>query len=273
MRSVWSRLAGLSWKWRLLLLLLMIILIVVVLVPAVTYLLRARDVPDYSEIVPQATMTYLVSYDSGDGLVNDSEWTLIVAETGVTKGSEFCIHIVTVIDPYPERKVNAIIVGSAKAKVGTIELWYSQDDLRILYGQNMLVNAPIVNTLVTRATYSGYDGYPGRPYSLGDSWTYEVFCDPDTFLQADWTDSYHAEVVADDEIVKVGDTEYECFKVVHTLVDTTIGIPSGAGVGSTFVEFWPKDSRSIVSLKVEDYLHYVGVETRILIDADPMPSL
>lgn len=251
----------------------MIVLIVVVIVPAVMYLLRARDVPDYSEIVPLATMTYLVNYDSGDGLVNDSEWTLIVAETDVTKGSESCIHIVIVIDPYPERKVNAIIVGSAIAKVGTFELWYSQDDLRVMYGEGMLVDAPIVNTLVTKSTYSGYENYPGRPYSLGDSWTYEVFCDPDTFLLSEWTDSYHAEVVADDEIVKVGDTEYECFKVVHTLVDTTIGITPGAGVGSTFVEFWPKDERSIVALKVVDSLHYMGVETRILIDADPIPWL
>jgi hypothetical protein len=79
-------------------------------------------------------------------------------------------------------------------------------------------------------------------------------------------------VVADDEIVKVGDTEYECFKVVHTLVGTTIGITPGTGVGSTFVEFWPKDCRSIAPLKVENYLNYIGIETRILIDADPMPS-
>ena len=273
MRRIWSRLTELSWKWRLLFLILMIILIVVVVVPAVTYLLRARDVPDYSEIAPQATMTYLVSYDSGDGLVNDSEWTLMVAETDVTKGSESCIHMVTVIDPYPKRKVNAKIVGSAIAKVGSIELWYSQDDLRVLYAESMLVDAPLVNTLVTKATYSGYENYPGRQYSLGDSWTYEVFCDPDSFLQPEWTDYYHAEVVADDEIVKVGNTEYECFKVVHTLIDTTIGITPGAGVGSTFVEYWPKDGKSIVALKAEDSLHFVGVETRILIDADPMPSL
>lgn len=273
MRRMWYKLAKLSWKWRLLLALLIIVFIVVVVVPAVTYLSRARDVPTYSEVVPQATMTYLVIYDSGDGLVNESEWTLTVAETNVVKGSQPCIHAVTVIEPYPERKFNATIVGTATAKIGTIELWYCQDDLRILYGENMLVNAPLVNTLVTQAAYTGYDGYPGRPYSLGDSWTYEVFCDPDTILQSEWTDSYHVEVVADDEVVKVGDTEYECYKVVHTLVGTTIGIVPGAGVGSTFVEYWPKDCRSIAPLKVENYLNYIGIETRIMVDAYPMPSL
>lgn len=271
MRSVWSRLAGLSWKLRLLLVL-VIVFVVVVLVPAVTYVLRARDVPDYSEIVPQATMTYLVSYDSGDGLVNESEWTLTVADTNVVKGSNHCIHAVTVIEPYPERKANAKLVGTATVNVGTIELWYCQEDLRVLHGESMLVNAPLVNTMVTKTTYSGYDGYTGQPYSLGDSWTYEVFCDPDTFLQADWTDSYRAEVVADDEIVKAGDTEYECFKVVHTLVGTTLDTAPGAGVGSRIVEYWPKNCRSLAPLKAEDNMHYIGVETRILVDADPMPS-
>jgi hypothetical protein len=155
-------------------------------------------------------MTYLVSYDSGDGLVNESEWTLTVAETDIVKGSEHCIHAVTMIEPYPERKFKAKLVGNATAKVGTIEMWYCQEDLRALYSESMLIDAPLVNTLVTKMIYSGYEQYPGRPYSLGDNWTYEVFCDPDTFLQSDWTDSYRAVVVVDDEIVEVGDKEYEC---------------------------------------------------------------
>ena len=273
MRNVWFRLTRINWKWRFLLILIPIAVIVVVIVPAGTYISRVRDVPTYGDIVPQATMTYLVSYDSGDGLVNESEWILTVAETNMPKGTSHCIHAVTVIEPYPERKFHAKIIGTATAKVGTIELWYCQDDLRILYGENMLVNAPFVNTMVTQAAYSGYDGYPGQPFSLGDCWTYEVFCDPDTILQSEWTDSYRAEVVADDEIVKVGNTEYECIKVVHTLVDTTIGISSGGGVGSTFVEYWPKNCISLAPLKTEDNMHYIGVETRILVEADPMPSL
>ena len=272
MRNVWFRLTRINWKWRFLAILILIAVIVVIVVPAATYLSRARDVPTYDDIEPQATMTYLVSYDSGDGLVNESLWTLTVADTNSIKGADYCIHAVTVIEPYPERKFNAKIVGTATVNVGTIELWYCQEDLRILYGENMLINAPLVNTMVTKATYRGYNGYSGQPYSLGDSWTYEVYCDPDTSLQADWTDSYHAEVVADDEIVEIGNQEYECFKVVHTLVGTTLDTTPGDGLGSTFVEYWPKNCRSIAPLKAEDNMHYIGKETRILIYADPMPS-
>ena len=95
----------------------------------------------------------------------------------------------------------------------------------------------------------------------------------DTGLQPDWTDSYRVEVVADDEIVYVGDVEIECFKVVHTLVETTSRVPAGAGVGSTQVEYWPRDGRSIAPLKVETTVDFVGVEIRIAVDADPMPPL
>jgi hypothetical protein len=229
-------------------------------------------VPDYSEVSSQATMTYVVSYDSGDGVANDCEFMLKAELIDITESSERCLHTVAVIDPYPERKFNAAILGTAKAKIGTSETWRSEDDLRVLRSQGMLVDAPLVNTMVTSAAYSGYDGYPGWPYNLGDSWTYEVFCDPDTFLQAEWTASLHAEVVADDVVVSVGDVEYECFKVVHTLVGTTLGTPSGAGVGSTFVEYWPKDCRSIAPIKVQDYSSYIGIETWVMVDADPMPQ-
>jgi hypothetical protein len=65
--------------------------------------------------------------------------------------------------------------------------------------------------------------------------------------------------------------EYECCKVVHTLVETTLDTTPGAGVGSTIVEYWPNNCRSISPLKVENYLSYIGNETQIIIDADPMP--
>jgi hypothetical protein len=217
-------------------------------------------------------MTYLIRYDSGDGLVNSCECTLKVAETGATIGSEPCIHTVTVIEPYPQRQFNAIILGTAKARVGTVETWRSEHDLRVIHSEGMLVDAPLVNTLMTRSTYSGYDGYTGWPYSVGDSWTYEVHSDPDTFLQAPWTDSHRAEVVADDVCVSIGDAEYECFKVVHTLVGSTLSTHSGAGIGSTFVEYWPKDCRAFAPIKMENYVSYIGTETWTLVDADPMCS-
>jgi hypothetical protein len=242
-------------------------------VPSAYYLSRARDVPDYSDLLPEATMTYLVSYDSGDGLVNESVFTLKVAESGLAEDSVTTYRTVTEYDPLPKRKVNAIIVGSTTLTLGEDEIWRDEDDLRILHKETMQVDLPIVNTAQSQLTYSGYEGHPGWPYSLGDTWTYAVLFEPDIALQPDWTDSYRAEVVADDEIIYVGDVEFECFKVVHTLVETTSRVPAGAGVGSTLVEHWPRDGRSIAPLKVETTVDFVGMETRILVDADPMPPL
>ena len=272
MRRIWSRLRRIGWKWRLLLLVVVIVICVAVVAPSVYYLLRARDVPDYSEILPKATMTYLVSYDSGEGLVNESTYTLKVAEIDVAIGSDTCFYTVTVMDPLPERKVNAIIVGSTKVTLATEETWRSQEDFRILRQEAMQINLPIVNTAITVSTYSGYDGYPGWPYSLGDSWTYEVFRDSDTSLQPSWTDTFHAEVVADDAVVVAADVNYECFKVVHTLVDTENSTPGGGGVGSTRVEYWANNGRSIAPLKIESTVTYIGIESFIMIDSDPPPG-
>ena len=272
MHKIWSRLTGLGWKWRLLLLALVVVIGVVVVAPSVYYLSRARDAPDYSEILPKATMTYLVSYDSGDGLVNESTYTLKVAEIDVAIGSDACFYTVTEMDPLPERKVNAIVVGSTKVTLAADEIWRSQEDLRILREDMMQVNLPIVNTSITEKTFSAYNDHPDWPYSLGDSWTYEVFCDPDTYLQPDWTDTYRAEVVADDEVVVAADVEYRCFKVVHTLVDTENSTPGGGGVGSTRVEYWANNGRSIAPIKIESTVTYVGTESLIMVDSDPPPG-
>jgi len=245
---------------------------VAVIAPSVYYLLRARDVPDYSEILPKATITYLVSYDSGDGVVNESTFTLKVAETDVAIGSDTCFYIVTVMDPLPERKVNARLVGTTTVTLATEEIWRSQEDFRILRQEAMQINLPLVNTAITVSTYSGYDGYPGWPYSLGNSWTYEVFRDPDTPLQPNYTDTYQAEVVADDAVVVAAGVNYECFKVVHTMVDTDNSTPGGGGVGSTRVEYWANSGRSIAPLKIESTITFIGTESLIMIDADPLPG-
>ncbi len=263
---------GLGWKWRLLLLALVVVIGVVVVAPSVYYLLRARDAPDYGDILPKATMTYQVSYDSGDGLVNESTYTLKVTETDVAIGSDTGYYTVTEMDPLPERKVNAIIVGTTKVTLAADEIWRSQKDLRIIRQDAMQVNLPIVNSVTTEKTYSAYSGRPDWPFSLGDSWTYEVFYDPDTYLQPKWTDTFRAEVVADDEVVVAADVEYRCFKVVHTLVDTENGTPAGGGVGSTRIEYWANNGRSIAPLKIESTVHFIGTESMIMVDADPPPG-
>ncbi len=204
MRRIWSRLRRLGWKWRVLLLVVVIVIAVVVLTPSIYYLLRARDVPDYSDIQAKETLSYQVSYDNGDGLVTESRFTLMVAEVDVPVGLDTCYYTVTVMKPLPQRKVNAIIVGSTTVTLATDEIWRSQEDLRIIRQKAMQINLPIVNTAITESTYSGYEGYPGWPYSLGDSWTYEVYRITDTSLQPNWTDYFRADVDADDEVFAVG---------------------------------------------------------------------
>jgi len=267
-----SWLRRLGRKWQLLLIALLIIFIVAVVVPSVVYYSRARKPANYSATPAEATAMYLVSYDSGDGVIDSSNYTLKVIETGVQKYSETSFHVVTVYDPYPKRKVNAIIVGSTKVMLAEEEIWRSQSDLRIVHRKVMQKNVPIVNTAVTQITYSGYDNYPGWPYHLNDSWTYKLFYETDTPLQPSWTDTFRANVIADDAIVELGGVEYQCFKVVHTLIATTNKTPPGGGIGSTLIEYWYKDGKSIGPVKVEDSFDFRGTETQILMGKpSPLP--
>ena len=268
MSRIWSWFRRLGRKWKALIIVVVIVLIVVVVAVSVYCPNYWRNPPDYSKILAKASITYLVSYDSGDGdVAGNSTFTLKVAETDVLVGNDTCFYTVTVMDPYPVRKVHAIIVGSTKVTLAANEVWRSQEDLRVLRAEAMQINLPIVGTAITDQTFE-YDGYPGWPYSLGDSWTYEVYHDPDTPLQSNWTNTYHAEVVADDAVVVAAGEEYECFKVVHTLVATESKKPGGGGVGSTRVEYWANTGKSIAPLKVENTMSYMGNESRIMVDMD-----
>ncbi|MFA4835606.1 MAG: hypothetical protein WC749_06025 [Dehalococcoidia bacterium] len=273
MFRIMSKLSRLGWKWWSLITALTILFIVFVVAPAVIYYSRERNPPNYSDTSAKAAITYLVNYDSGDGVVNDNKQTLKVIETGVQKGSETCFHAVTVFDQYPKRKVNAVIVGSAKITLAGEEIWRSQNDLRAVSEEVMQMDLPIVNTAVTKVTYSGYQNYPGWPYHLNDSWTYEASYDTNVPLQPNWTDKFRADVVADNATVKIGNVEYRCFKVVHTLIDTTNGTPSGGGVGTAITEYWYRDGKSIGPIKIEDSYNYKGTETQIMIDAPPLLPL
>lgn len=246
-----------------------IIFIVSVVVPSVVYLSRARKPANYRTTPAEAMATYLVGYDSGDGVINSSIYTLKVIESGVLKDSETTFHAVTVYAPYPKRKVNAVIIGSAKVTLAEEEIWRSQNDLRIVHKKVMVTHLPIVNTAITQITYSAYDNYPGWPYHLNDSWTYKILYDTNTPIQPNWTDTFRAEVVTDDAIVELRGVEYQCFKVVHTLIATTNGKPPGSGVGATLIEYWYKDDKSIGPVKIEDSFDFRGTETRIMMGAPP----
>ena len=123
---------------------------------------------------------------------------------------------------------------------------------------------PLVNTVVSEVTYSNYENYPGWPYHLDDSWTYEVLFSVDVSFISDWTDFYEASVVDDSVTIEIGGKAYSCFEVVHTLVDTTNSRPSGGGVGAETIEYWYKDSKWIAPIKIEDSISYKGTETSIM---------
>ena len=149
-------------------------------------------------------------------------------------------------------------------------MWRSQSDLRLVHKKVMQINLPVVNTAITEITYSGYDNYPGWPYHLNDSWTYEVFYETDTFLQPDRTDTFRADVVGDDAIVELGGAQYQCFEVVHTLIATTNSTPPGHGIGGTLTEYWAKDRKSIGPVKAEDSCNFRGTETLIMTGVPPL---
>jgi len=271
LRHILSRLINLGLIWKLLLIVFAVFVIIIVVVPTAVYYLRDRDVPDYSDIQPKATMTFLVSYDSGEDLINESTYTLKVAETDVIKDGKTCFHTITVMDPYPKRKVNAIIVGTTTVTLAVDESWRDQEDLRMIHQKVMQIDLPIVNTVVTQVTFSNYNGYPGWPYSLGDSWTYDVSYDPDTPFQPEWHDLFRAEVTADDVTLNLGGKDHTCFMVVHTLVETGNNHSPGAGEGAITIEYWPRDGFFIAPIKTESTVDYRGVETWTMLDADPAP--
>ncbi|MFC2059053.1 hypothetical protein ACFLTS_05415 [Chloroflexota bacterium] len=264
MRRLLSWLKGLGWKWRLLIAALLVIFIVIVVVPSAIYCSRERAPSLYTDISELAATTYFVNYDSDDGVVNECNYTLKVLESGVQKDSESCFLTAALFEPYPKRKVNAIIVGSTLVTLAEEEIWRSIDDLRIVSKEVMQIDLPIVNTARSEITYSGYEGYPGWPYHLNDSWTYDTFYDTDVPMQSDWTNTFRAEVVADDAIVMIEGVKYECFKVVHTMTDTTNRLSPGHGVGATTIEYWYKDARCIGPLLMEDYFNFRGWEIKLV---------
>ena len=247
----------------------LVVFIVAIVVPTAVYYSRDRKPANYSKTPSEANATYLVGYDSGDGLINGSMFTVKIIEAGVLQDAETTFHVVTVYDPFPKRMVHAVMVGSAKITLSDEEKWRSQSDLRLVHKKVMVKDLPIINTAYTQLSYTDYENYPGWPYHLNDSWTYKISYDTDTPLQPNWTDTFRAEVVADDAIVEIKGTAYQCYKVVHTLIDTTNHTSPGDGIGATYIEYWYKNYKSIGPVKIEDSVNFKGTETQIMMDAPP----
>ena len=271
MSSALSRLRKLGWKnWLLIVApIVIIILVVAVVVPAVYYHSRNRKPVDYSETPAEATIVYSVTYESGDGLCDISTFTRKVIEEGVEEDSQICFHQVTMYDPYPYRRGNTIL-GSITARIGSEEVWRDQADLRVVKIISLETDVPIVNTVELTATLSQYVNYPGWPYHLGDSWTYQELATPDSPLQKAWTNTWRADVVSDNAMVQVGDKQYQCFEVVHTLTDTTNPHPAGTGIGGTIVEYWYGGGKTIGPIKQVDSINYKGIEIQTITGDVPL---
>jgi hypothetical protein len=266
-----SWLGKFGWKkWLLIIAPIVIIIVLMVVVPASYYFSRNRKPTDYSGTLAQATVVYSVTYDSGDGLTDISTFTRKVIDTGVKEDSQICFHVVTVYDPSPSRRVSSVL-GSVTPKLGTEELWRNRGDLRKVQTISMETDVPVLNTVKITTTYSQYVNYPGWPYHLGDSWTYQALNKPDFALQAPWTDTFQADVVSDNALVQVGDMQYQCFEVVHTLTATTTSHPSGGGIGATIIEYWYSGGKMIDPIKQVDSLHFEGTEIQTITEDVPLP--
>ncbi len=261
MRRAVSWLGKLKWYWKVSLIVGLVFFVVGVVVPSAVYFSRNRHPSDYSTLAYDATLVYQVTYDSGNGSEVKSTHTLKLVDGIALQDSVSTFHLVTLYDPFPKRKVNAIIVGSATVTLAEEEIWRSRDDLREIHKKVMQTNLPIVNTAVTQVIYSDYVNYPGWPYHLGDKWTYKITYNTDAPFQPNWSESFQAEVVADDAVIEAGGMPYSCFKMVHTLVSTTNGTPAGAGVGSTITEYWVKGDKTIGPIRIDDAFSYKGIET------------
>jgi len=270
MRRIISWLRKLGWKWRILIIAAVVVFIIAVVVPTVVYVSRDRKPANYRKTQSEVNAIYMVGYDSGDGFINSSLFTVKIIEAGVLKDAETTFHRVTVYDPYPKRMVHAVMIGSAKITLSGEEIWRSQSDLRLVHKKVMVKDLPIINTAYTQLSYTDYENYPGWPYHLNDSWTYKISYDTDTPLQPKWTDTFRAEVVADDAIVEIKGTAYQCYKVVHTLTDTTNHTSPGGGIGFNYIEYWAKIGKAIGPVKIEDSVNFKGTETQIMMNAPPL---
>jgi len=250
----------------------LLVTMVAVAILSVIYWSRNRHPVDYSDTLARATATYLVTYDGGSGMSDNIVLTRKVIQTGVKEDSQLCLHEVTVYDANPKRKVSVVIFGSIEVTLESEELWLNQTDLRMVKKTAMQKVPYFVNTVSTDITYSQYDNYPGWPYHAGDNWTYQAHYAPDISLQSPWTYTFRAEVASDNAVVQIDGVAHQCFKVVHTLVESTNKVATGGGVGATIIEYWYKDGMSIGPIRVEDYLNFAGTETMTMAGTVPLPQ-
>ena len=231
----------------------------------------AASVGDYIE--------YTVVYNSGAGVSNTTTWRYNVTEVDVTKdGVSGCVHIVATISDNPSdnsqraRRTSHSAFGDQTVRLSQAEDW-SLTNGRHVHRYSYQSDVPIIGTNSAQIYIESMSGYPGWPYAVGNSWTYNARTDSSNGMAPDWTDTYSASVVADNEVVTAGGVDYICYKVEHTLTATTASTPPGGGVGSKVTEYWPVlDSAFLAPIKVVNNVDFVGTETRTMSSASPLPT-
>jgi uncharacterized repeat protein (TIGR01451 family) len=208
---------------------------------------------------------YNVTYDSGDGTKNSAIYTYNITQTNVTKDSVNCYELKLSIGVgTPKRKTHARIVGTATVMIAGEEQWRSLSDLRLVHKYETETNVPIVVTVNTEVYYRNYIGYPGWPYKVGQNWTYEAYYVPSSSLVSSWADEWLARVVSNSSIVTVGNVNYTCYQVVHTITSTGTSTPPGKGVGGTITDYWITNGTLPVPVKIVDQANFVGQENRTI---------
>jgi len=213
---------------------------------------------------------YSIVYQGGNQN-NTTTWRYNVTEVGVTKdGVPGCYHMVATITGSAYRTSHSSF-GDQTVRLDQAEDWRLPNG-RMVHRYSHQTEVPVIGTNSAEIYYENVVGYPGWPYAVGNSWTYNARTDSSNSMAPDWTDTYRADVVSDSDIVTVGGVDYICYRVEHTLTATTASNPPGGGVGSKIIEYWPVRATAFVApIKVIDNVDFVGVETRTMTDANPLP--
>jgi hypothetical protein len=220
-----------------------------------------------------STWEYLVDYDDGTGYTEvDHPFTTTLTELDATPPAGLCVTTPNVkgnhyvVDTHPDGACPGVTVPkrvTPTAQIMSLEvnLWQNPTDGTAVFAATPLCAlAPMAIPLDVEIAYTEYtavSGTVGKPYAVGDKWTYTreegassggACIDTAYFIK-----TFTVEVVAVDESVTVpAGTFTDCVKIVTTL----------DGTDKTNTVWWSPTVQSIV--KQVDTIAAKGVETQEL---------
>ena len=219
-----------------------------------------------------STWEYLVDYDDGTGYTEvDHTFTTTLTELDATPPAGLCVTTPNVtcnhyvVDTHPDSvacpgvTVPKRVTPTAQIMSLEVNLWQNPTDGTAVFAKiPMCALAPMAIPLDVEIAYTEYtavSGTVGKPYAVGDKWTYTRYEDAvaEGACIAPVTKTFTVEVVAVDESVTVpAGTFTDCVKIVTTL----------DGTDKTNTVWWSSTVQSIV--KQIDTIAANGVETQEL---------